>query len=259
METRNNNNCEFQDKVIDYCEGILADEDAKRIEAHLEVCAECSAVCREHREFCEVLSACNTDVPAGLHGEIMRAVRRESLRARFMRAVKRYAAPVAAALVLAVALPAMLRNGGDSGVTDTPLLYSATEDAVMDMAFAADGMGRLGEPTDESDVKEDACYAVTEPAPGIAEAPADEAKGDYEVYQHVIENGEVVTCYNCPVVKADEDTLNKLAKDFAELVVFSDNGGTLFETNKEFLKALKKAGCDISDIGRADFILVNVK
>lgn len=260
METQNNNICEFEDKVIDYCEGMLEAEDAKKIEAHLEDCAVCSALCREHKELCEALSACNADVPAGLHGDIMRAVRREALRARFIKAAKRYAAPIAAALVLAVALPVMLKNGTDSTNSGSPLLYSVTDEAALDVAMAADGKGRLGEPTDKRETEEDACGAVTEPAPAdIAEAPAAEACGDYEMYQHVVENGEVVTCYNCPVVRVDADTLKALARDYAELVVSSDNGGTLFETDKSLLKALKKAGCDISKLDKADFIRVNAK
>ncbi len=254
METLNNNNCEFQDKVIDYCEGALSAEDAKEIEEHLEGCAECSAVCREHKAFCEALSACNAEVPAELHGNIMRAVHREALRAKFMRAAKRYAAPIAAALVLAVALPVMLKNGTDAPNADSPMLYSVTEEAAMDMAIASDGKGRIGEPTEG--LKAD---AVPDAPADIAEAPSGEGMGDYEVYQHVVENGEVVTCYNCPVVKVDADALEKLGEEYAELVVVAEDGGILFKADKKLIKALENAGCDTSEIKRADFIRVNVK
>ncbi len=262
METLNNKNCEFRDNVIDYCEGLLRGKEEEEVKAHLEGCAQCAALCREHREFCEALEACKTDVPAELHDDIMRAVRREALRVRFMKAVKRYAAPIAAALVLAIAVPAVIRNGSDSGVSDSPLQYSLTEDCGMDISALADGKGRLGEPTDglKAEVVQDASNgASADTYADIVEAPADEAMGDYEVYQHVVENGEVVTCYLCPVLKVDVELLKKLGQDYAELVVIVEKEGILFEADEKLIAALKAADCDTSDIKRADYIRVNAK
>ena len=261
METLNNKKCELSDSTIDYCEGILDADKAESIKAHIAECAQCAELYREHKEFCEALSACNAEVPENLHEDIMRAVRRESLKVRFARAMKRYAAPVAAALVLAIAVPAIIRNGANNGAVDSPLYYSLTEDGGIEPAFVGDAKGRVGEPTDGVNAEEDHEIAPADTYADIAEAPAaEDAKGDNKsYYQYVVENGEVVTCYNCPIVEVDKDTFKELSGEYVELIVESDKGGALFETDKAFLKALKKAGCDASEAKRADFIRVNVK
>ena len=253
METLNKKNCEFEDKVIDYCEGALQDEDAEAVRAHMENCAQCAELYRGHKEFCKALEACNSDVPAELHGSIMRAVRREALRAKLMKAVKRYAAPIAAALVLAITVPAVIRNGQENGATDAPLQYSVTEDAAMDVASAGDGKGRAGSQTGKNEEDVSPC-APADSVADIAEAPAAEDAGGYKVYQYVVENGEVVTCYNCPVVGVDADLFKKLGNEFTQIT--AENGGMLFEVEEKLLAALKKAGCDISDVKKADYVYV---
>ena len=253
METLNKKNCEFEDKVIDYCEGALQDKDAEAVRAHMENCAQCAELYRGHKEFCKALEACNSDVPAELHGSIMRAVRREALRAKLMKAVKRYAAPIAAALVLAITVPAVIRNGQENGATDAPLQYSVTEDAAMDVASAGDGKGRAGSQTGKNEEDVSPC-APADSVADIAEAPAAEDAGGYKVYQYVVENGEVVTCYNCPVVAVDADLFKKLGNEFTQIT--AENGGMLFEVEEKLLAALKKAGCDISDAKKADYVYV---
>ena len=259
METQNNKNCEFKDNVIDYCEGLLGGEDAERVEKHIESCAECADTVREHKEFCEALDACNSDVPAELHESIMRAVRREALRVKLMRAMKRYAAPVAAALLLIVAVPVIFSGRG--GDVNAPELYSLNGDTA-ELDYAVDGgKGRAGEPTDSVKSEED--HEIAPAEEGVADIvvePSVEAQDStLEAYQYVVENGEVVTCYNCPVFSVDADTAKALAKEFPSLVVLSEDGGFVFKTDKSLLKALSKAGYTAANVDRADYIRVNVK
>jgi hypothetical protein len=258
METLNNKNCEFKDNVIDYCEGLLADEDARAIEAHLDICNECKKTLRDHKAFCEALEACNTDIPAELHESIMRAVKRESLRTRFLRAAKRYAAPVAAAILLVVAVPAVIKNGANE--VDTAAHYSANGDSVTEIAMVVDGKGRLGEPTEGVKTEEDHEFAPADTWADIVVEPSAEAQdATLEAYQYVVESGEVVTCYLCPIVWVSADEAKTLAQNYAALVVQSDDSGAVFKTDRELLKALAKLATGVPNVDRADFIRVNVK
>ncbi|MBE6641777.1 MAG: zf-HC2 domain-containing protein [Ruminococcaceae bacterium] len=276
-------NCEYKNRIADYADGLLEEAEAKDVKEHIDLCGECSAEYKAYTEFCGMMAECVRPVPEELHGKIMGAVRREARRARLMRAIKRYAAPVAAALVLALTVPAILRSNNGDMTEGTPTYHdAATEDGIVYPAadgfkYDGDGKSRSGDATDaaadliatnsESDeeardtAKEDRAPADTEP--GVAEAPTADSAGGESFYQYTTSysvSGEgVAVCYNCPIVEVEEKALQRLISNFSEYVKLTDDKGALFVVNDEVLEQLKLLGCDTENAAKADFVRVNGK
>ena len=280
------NNCEFSEKVYEYMDGTLNPEDRERVLEHLKGCESCSELKREQEAFAALLDSVNEELPEGLHDRIMSNVRREMRRDRFMRAIKRCAMPVAAALVLAFTVPAVLRANDGTDIANAPatdeMFYSLGDDAYAP-ADTEGGLGRSAEQDGVYDVKEDAedsCTsadtkatiaastgAVTgapgapapeEPALEAESAHTDAAYFNYSV-THTFGGEGVVTCYVCPIFAVSADEYKTLLREFDGSVMQKDESGAVLKNSDKLLGKLSELVDVDSSAEKFDFVRINSK
>jgi Zn-finger protein len=284
------NNCEFSEKVYEYMDGTLSAEDRARVLEHLEGCESCSELKREHEAFAALLDSVNEELPEGLHDRIMSNVRSEMRRDRFMRAIKRYAMPVAAAFVLALTVPAILRANDGTDIANSPatdeMCYAlgddvyAPADTESALGFSAEQDGRKYDVKEEAedacatvdtkatmDNAPDATGAVTgapgapapeEPALETESAHSDAAYYNYSVTQTFGGEG-VVTCYVCPIFTVTADEYGALLRDFDGSVVQNDESGAVLKNSEKLRDALSKLTEVDGSTEKFDYVRINTK
>ena len=102
---------EFEARIDALIDGELSEEARAEMEAHAESCEDCAEKLRAAKMLQDVLSHMDDSVAVPLQAQAgwRRAVAAEAKRKRFSR-IYRIAGAVAAALVVAVCLPMLLRN-----------------------------------------------------------------------------------------------------------------------------------------------------
>lgn len=280
------NNCEFSEKVYEYMDGTLSAEDRARVLEHLKGCESCSELKREHEAFAALLDSVNEELPEGLHDRIMSNVRSEMRRDRFMRAIKRYAMPVAAALVLTLTVPAILRANDGTNIANSPAtdeMCYALGDDVYAPTDTESALGRSAEQDGVYDAKEeaeDSCAsadtkatkadstgAVTgapgapmpeEPALDVQSTSSDVAYFNYSV-THTFSGEGVVTCYVCPIFTVTVDEYGALLRDFDGSVVQNDEGGAVLKNSVKLRDALSKLTEVDGSTEKFDYVRINTK
>ena len=272
------NNCEFSEKVYEYMDGTLSAEDRARVLEHLKGCESCSELKREHEAFAALLDSVNEELPEGLHDRIMGNVRSEMRRDRFMRAIKRYAMPVAAALVLTLTVPAILRANDGTDIANSPAtdeMCYALGDDVYAPADTESALGRSAEQDGVYDAKEEAedsiasadTKAVTgapgapmpeEPALDVQSTSSDVAYFNYSVTQTFSGEG-VVTCYVCPIFTVTVDEYGALLRDFDGSVVQNDESGAVLKNSEKLRDALSKLTEVDGSAEKFDYVRINTK
>ena len=102
---------EFETRIDALIDGELSEKSRAEMEAHAESCEDCAEKLRAAKMLQDVLSHMDDLVAVPLQAQAgwRRAVAAEAKRKRFSR-IYRIAGAVAAALVVAVCLPMLLRN-----------------------------------------------------------------------------------------------------------------------------------------------------
>ena len=87
----------FETQISTYADGMLSQEEAEELQAHLAQCPECRALFASFREMSEAFSSLETAPPAGFSEEVLAAVKARSVHAKRKR---RYITSIAAALLV---------------------------------------------------------------------------------------------------------------------------------------------------------------
>lgn len=240
--------CKYKNKIPEYCEGLLDEPSAAEMHSHIAECEQCKREEAEYRSFGELIKSAAEPVPEELHGRIMSAVRMEKRRERFARAIKRFALPACAALLVLVAAPAVIRGGQNN---DAPSeVYSGAR---------YDGAQSPSEnPSAQSSDNYKDLAADLPQAPATEETISSEATDVYVYEAKDDENGEGESfTVECPVVRIERNVLETLKLSFAESVILTDGDGVLFKLSDALRLALVSNGAVIDT--QSEYVKVNVK
>ena len=240
--------CKYKNKIPEYCEGLLDELSAAEMHSHIAECEQCKREEAEYRSFGELIKSAAEPVPEELHGRIMSAVRMEKRRERFARAIKRFALPACAALLVLVAAPAVIR-GGQNNDAPSEVYSGARYDGAQ---IPTEDASALNSDSDKDVViNTEQSTAADAIAPSYAvERYLYEAKED--------ENGEGESfAVECPVVRIERNVLETLKMSFAESVILTDGDGVLFKLSDALRLALVSNGAVID--AESEYVKVNEK
>jgi len=240
--------CKYKNKIPEYCEGLLDEPSAAEMHSHIAECEQCKREEAEYRSFGELIKSAAEPVPEELHGRIMSDVRMEKRRERFARAIKRFALPACAALLVLVAAPAVIR-GGQNNDAPSEVYSGARYDGAQ--------MPSENPSAQSSDNYKDLAADLPQ-APATEETISSEATDVYVYEAKKDENEESESfAVECPVVRIERNVLETLKMSFAESVILTDGDGVLFKLSDALRLALVSNGATLD--AESEYVKVNVK
>ena len=241
----NTENCKYKNQIPEYCEGLLNGADAQEMHSHIAECEQCKSEEAEYRRFSALIENTAESVPEELHGKIMSAVKYEKRRDAFARAIKRFALPACAALLLVVSAPAVIKNM-QSNAPSEAYAGARYDGAQVDEPFAQ-----------SNDEYKDLAHDVQmQPTP--EEIMSTETADVYVYEAKKGENGESESfAVECPVVRVDKNVFETLTMSFADSVILTDEDGALFKMSEALRLALASNGATLD--ASSEYVKVNIK
>lgn len=239
--------CKYKNQIPEYCEGFLDGADAEEMRAHVAECEQCKSEEAEYRRFSALIENTAESVPEELHGKIMSAVNMERRRERFARAIKRFALPACAALLLLVAAPTVIKN----------MQSNAPSEAYAGARYDGAQVPSENPSALSSDNYKDLDADLPQ-APAPEEIMSSEATDVYVYEAKKGENEESLSfAVECPVVKVDKNVFETLSMSFADSVILTDGDGVLFKLSDALRLALVSNGATL-DVS-SEYVKVDLK